>query len=80
LKFPTIGSTIFPSSRSELKQKKGLAPEQGSSPAGGDESFLNPPLDFKLDSQSNIYVMDWGDVEIKVFKPRPRDSVPCPGG
>jgi len=37
--------------------------------SGGTESVLNRPLDLKLDSQGNIYVMDWGDVEIKVFGP-----------
>jgi hypothetical protein len=36
---------------------------------GGTESVLNRPFDIKLDSQGNIYVMDWGDVDIKVFSP-----------
>lgn len=35
----------------------------------GTESLLNRPIYLKLDSQGNIYVMDWGDVEIKVFSP-----------
>lgn len=37
--------------------------------SGGAESVLNRPIELKLDSQGNIYVMDWGDVEIKVFAP-----------
>jgi hypothetical protein len=37
--------------------------------SGGTESVLNRPIDLKLDSNGNIYVMDWGDVEIKVFAP-----------
>jgi hypothetical protein len=36
---------------------------------GGAESVLNRPQDLKVDSQGNIYVMDWGDVDIKVFSP-----------
>jgi hypothetical protein len=36
---------------------------------GGTESVLNRPQDLKLDSSGNIYVMDWGDVDIKVFAP-----------
>ncbi len=37
--------------------------------SGGMESVLNRPQDLKLDSDGNIYVMDWGDVDIKVFAP-----------
>ncbi len=37
--------------------------------SGGMESVLNRPQDVKIDSQGNIYVMDWGDVDIKVFSP-----------
>ncbi len=36
---------------------------------GGTESVLNRPQDVKIDSQGNIFVMDWGDVDIKVFSP-----------
>jgi hypothetical protein len=36
---------------------------------GGVESVLNRPQDLKVDSQGNIYVLDWGDVDIKVFAP-----------
>jgi hypothetical protein len=36
---------------------------------GGAESVLNRPQDLKVDSQGNIYVLDWGDVDIKVFSP-----------
>jgi len=39
---------------------------------GGAESVLNSPLYIKVDSMGNIYVMDWGDVEIKVFSPEGR--------
>lgn len=35
----------------------------------GAESVLNRPQDLKVDSQGNIYVLDWGDVDIKVFAP-----------
>ena len=37
--------------------------------AGGAESVLNRPLDLKVDSLGNIYILDWGDVDIKVFAP-----------
>lgn len=37
--------------------------------AGGAESVLNRPQDLKVDAQGNIYVLDWGDVDIKVFAP-----------
>ena len=37
--------------------------------SGGTESVLNRPIYLNLDSQGNIYVMDWGDVDIKVFDP-----------
>jgi hypothetical protein len=36
---------------------------------GGAESVLNRPQDLKVDSQGNISVLDWGDVDIKVFSP-----------
>jgi len=36
---------------------------------GGAESILNRPVDLKVDAQGNIYVLDWGDVDIKVFSP-----------
>ncbi len=36
---------------------------------GGAESVLNRPQDLKVDSSGNIYVLDWGDVDIKVFAP-----------
>lgn len=35
----------------------------------GAESVLNRPQDLKVDSRGNIYVLDWGDVDIKVFAP-----------
>lgn len=37
--------------------------------AGGAESVLNRPQSLAVDEQGNIYVMDWGDVDIKVFAP-----------
>jgi hypothetical protein len=37
--------------------------------AGGAESVLNRPLDLEVDAQGNIYVLDWGDVDFKVFAP-----------
>jgi hypothetical protein len=37
--------------------------------AGGAESVLNRPLDLKVDARGNIYVLDWGDVDFKVFAP-----------
>jgi hypothetical protein len=37
--------------------------------AEGAESVLNRPLDLKVDAQGNIYVLDWGDVDFKVFAP-----------
>ncbi|OGD27011.1 MAG: hypothetical protein A2V57_03470, partial [Candidatus Aminicenantes bacterium RBG_19FT_COMBO_65_30] len=39
---------------------------------GGAESVLNRPQDLKVDAQGNIYVLDWGDVDIKVFSPEGR--------
>lgn len=33
------------------------------------EAVLNRPQDLKVDSQGNLYVLDWGDVDIKVFAP-----------
>ena len=35
----------------------------------GAESVLNRPQDLKVDAQGNIYVLDWGDVDFKVFAP-----------
>jgi hypothetical protein len=37
--------------------------------SGGTESVLNRPIYLNLNSQGNIFVMDWGDVDIKVFDP-----------
>ncbi len=37
--------------------------------AGGAESVLNRPFDLRVDARGDIYVLDWGDVEIKVFAP-----------
>ena len=39
---------------------------------GGGESALNRPQDLKVDAEGNIYVLDWGDVNIKVFSPEGR--------
>ncbi len=36
---------------------------------GGAESVLNRPQFFDVDAQGNIFVMDWGDVDFKVFAP-----------
>ena len=36
---------------------------------GDNESVLNRPKSLDVDAQGNIYVMDWGDVDIKVFAP-----------
>ena len=36
---------------------------------GGAESVLNRPQFLDVDAQGNIYVLDWGDVEFKVFAP-----------
>jgi hypothetical protein len=36
---------------------------------GGAESVLNRPQDLKVDANGNIYVLDWGDVDFKVFAP-----------
>lgn len=36
---------------------------------GGAESVLNRPQDLKVDAQGNMYVLDWGDVDFKVFAP-----------
>jgi hypothetical protein len=36
---------------------------------GGAESVLNRPQALAVDAQGGIYVMDWGDVDIKVFAP-----------
>ena len=37
--------------------------------AGGADSVLNRPQDLEVDPRGNIYVLDWGDVDIKVFAP-----------
>jgi hypothetical protein len=37
--------------------------------SGGAESVLNRPQFLDVDAQGNIYVLDWGDVEFKVFAP-----------
>ena len=37
--------------------------------AGGAEAVLNRPIDLKVDAQGNIFVLDWGDVQFKVFAP-----------
>ncbi len=37
--------------------------------AEGAESVLNRPLDLRVDAQGNMYVLDWGDVDFKVFAP-----------
>jgi hypothetical protein len=36
---------------------------------GGAESVLNQPQFLDVDAQGNIYVLDWGDVDFKVFAP-----------
>jgi len=36
---------------------------------GGAGSVLNRPLFLDVDAQGNIYVLDWGDVNFKVFAP-----------
>jgi hypothetical protein len=36
---------------------------------GGAESVLNRPQFMDVDAQGNIYVLDWGDVDLKVFAP-----------
>lgn len=36
---------------------------------GSEGEVLNRPLYLDVDSDGNIYVMDWGDVDIKVFTP-----------
>ena len=36
---------------------------------GGGESVLNRPQFLDVDAQGDIYVLDWGDVEFKVFAP-----------
>ena len=36
---------------------------------GGAESVLNRPIDLRVDAQGNIYALDWGDVDFKVFSP-----------
>jgi hypothetical protein len=36
---------------------------------GGAESVLNRPQYLSVDAQGNIYVLDWGDVDFKVFAP-----------
>ncbi len=30
-------------------------------------AMLNKPLDLKVDDQDRVYVMDWGDLNIKVY-------------
>jgi hypothetical protein len=40
--------------------------------AEGAASVLNRPLDLKVDAQGDMYVLDWGDVDIKVFSPEGR--------
>jgi hypothetical protein len=37
--------------------------------AGGTEAVLNRPIDLRVDGQGNIFVLDWGDVQFKVFAP-----------
>jgi 6-bladed beta-propeller len=34
---------------------------------GPDEAILNKPLELRVDDQGRAYVMDWGDVTIKVY-------------
>jgi len=35
--------------------------------ANPDAAMLNKPLDLKIDDQGHVYVMDWGDIHIKVY-------------
>ena len=37
--------------------------------SGGAESVLNRPQYLDVDAEGNIYILDWGDVEFKVFAP-----------
>ena len=37
--------------------------------SGGAEAVLNRPQYLDVDTQGNLYVLDWGDVDIKVFAP-----------
>ena len=36
---------------------------------GEGEIVLNRPFDLRVDAQGNIFVLDWGDVQFKVFAP-----------
>lgn len=33
----------------------------------GEEYILNRPIDIKVDEDGNIYILDWGDIKIKVY-------------
>jgi hypothetical protein len=63
----TVLNPAFPKEgvvRYELEEELVIGGE-----GAGAESVLNRPQDLKVDSQGNIYVLDWGDVDIKVFAP-----------
>jgi hypothetical protein len=63
----TVRNPEFPKEgviRDSLQEELSIGGE-----SGGAESVLNQPRDLKLDSNGNVYVMDWGDVNIKVFAP-----------
>ena len=57
--FPKDGRIRF-----ELSEELTIGEEDASA-----EGVLNRPLYLDVDSVGNIYVMDWGDVDIKVFTP-----------
>jgi hypothetical protein len=40
--------------------------------SGASESVLNRPQYLDVDAQGNIYVLDWGDIDFKVFAPNGR--------
>lgn len=65
-----VRTVLNPSYPKEGVQRFGLRDDLSiGGEEGGAESVLNRPQALAVDAQGDIYVMDWGDVDIKVFAP-----------
>jgi hypothetical protein len=63
----TVVNPAFPKEgvvRYALRDELTIGGEEGKA-----EAVLNRPFDLRVDAQGNLFVLDWGDVQFKVFAP-----------